>query len=449
MENWLNQIEVEILTRRLLKKGDSVLVAVSGGLDSMVLLHSIGSLAARHKWRPRIAHFNHQLRGRSSNGDENLVRRIAAEMKAPCDIGSADVRGFAKKSGLSIEMAARKLRHEFLARTARKHEIRTVALGHHADDQVELFLMRLLRGAGGEGLGGMKWQSPSPADSKITLIRPLLAHTKEELQRQAGESRIVFREDASNHSLDFHRNKVRHKLIPLLKEFQPALISALLRTVDIVGSEAEFVGREAHKWFRQPTNFEQLPTAVQRRVLLEQLTKLGISPEFTLVEHLRRKGGTTANISASLKITRSPSGLVHLVENPQVSFNEEGVTVHVGTPGKLKFERLNLSWVCQPKSGATFKAVPNTEYFDADKVGSIVTLRHWRPGDRFQPIGMKSPVKLQDLFTNLKIPREDRHRKAVAAADDGRIFWVEGVRISEEFKLLPSSKRRLRWSWKC
>jgi len=152
----LQQVERQIQNHRLLKRGQKILVAVSGGLDSMVLLHCLQALSAKRRWKLAVAHFNHQLRGRSSDADETLVRQTASALKLPFVAGSANVQAFAAKSKLSVEMAARKLRHEFFARVARERHIQVVALAHHADDQVELFFLRLLRGAGGEGVAGMK-----------------------------------------------------------------------------------------------------------------------------------------------------------------------------------------------------------------------------------------------------------------------------------------------------
>jgi len=176
--DFLQNLESNIERRDLLSPGQAVLVAVSGGMDSMVLLRSLKELSEKMCWNICVAHFNHQLRGRSSDADEKLVSKTAAALKLAFVAERADVKSFARKSKVSIEMAARKLRHEFFARTARDRNISTVALAHHADDQVELFFLRLLRGAGGEGLAGMKWQSPSPADKKIMLVRPLLDMTK-------------------------------------------------------------------------------------------------------------------------------------------------------------------------------------------------------------------------------------------------------------------------------
>src|SRR5580658_4177539 len=173
--------------------GQKILAAVSGGVDSMVLLHALKISSAARRWKLIVAHFNHGLRGRASDADEAFVRKAAAALKLSFVAGRADSKKYAKGSKLSIEMAGRKLRHEFLANAAQERKIKCVALAHHADDQVELFFLRLLRGAGGSGLAGMKWRSPSPVDKRITLIRPLLDYSKAELERFARDNKIRYR----------------------------------------------------------------------------------------------------------------------------------------------------------------------------------------------------------------------------------------------------------------
>ena len=263
MTDLFQRTEQNIQNRRLLKRGQAVLVGVSGGLDSMTLLHALHELSSRHRWHLTVAHFNHRLRGRSSNADEELVRQTAAAMRLPFVAGRANVKEFAQKSKLSVEMAARKLRHDFFARAAKERKVRVIALAHHADDQVELFFLRVLRGAGGEGLAGMKWRAPSPVDAKIMLVRPLLDATKAELRRFACENKIPFREDATNTSLDLPRNRVRNELLPLLqRRYQPALAKTVLRLMEIVGAESDLAGEAARQWLVLKRKIERAPRPV-------------------------------------------------------------------------------------------------------------------------------------------------------------------------------------------
>ena len=547
MSELLHHVEQSILGRRLFRPGQRILAAVSGGADSMVLLHVLHELAEKHKWRLTVAHFNHRLRGRSSDADEGLVRRTAGRLKLPVVVEAAEVRELARAQRLSLEMAARKLRHEFLARTARGRDIPTVALAHHADDQLELFFLRLLRGSGGEGLAGMKWRNASPSDAEVQLVRPLLDQPKAVLGEYAAEERIRFREDASNARLDFQRNRIRHELLPLLrKNYQPALDRTISRVIDIVGAEAEFTARAAEEWLRwlgrpkgegrrlkagrrakAEVRFDDLPVAVQRRCVQMQLLGLGIEPGYELVEQLRvsvdrpvalsrtqtpgenspkgvlralaplteegehptsniqhptskgtclrhpwrldvseaqgqakaREAGESSDAPATRQgdrghgmryAVRDNSGIVHLQVTTREEFNSSSKAADLdGKGGEIEFDGVRVSWRADArKAVAPARAGVQQESFDADKVGSPIRLRHWRPGDRFQPIGMACAVKLQDLFTNQKIPRARRRQLLVAATAQGEVFWVEGTRISERFKLTRETIRRLQWRWK-
>ena len=401
-----------------------------------------------------MAHFNHRLRGTASDADERLVRREAARLGLPFVSERADVAGHARRTGLSLEMAARQLRHEFLARAARRLKIKTVALAHHADDQVELFLLRLLRGAGGEGLAGMKFRSLSPADRRVELVRPLLEQPKSALHAYAKERGLRFREDASNAVLEMKRNRVRHRLLPLLaRQYQPAVGEVIRRTMKLLEGEADFVRQTAARWLkaRRHEAFGRLHCAVQRQVVQIQLIRMGIAPTFELVEQLRTEAGQAVSVAPDWLIRRGTEGWLERRVPVERAFRSDERRLDLARPSRRAFfDGLELRWslACSRFPRGRPRPGSSRECLDADKVGSSVTLRHWQPGDRFQPIGMRSAVKLQDLFTNARIPRAERHQRAIGVTANGVIFWVEGLRIGERFKLDKGTVTRLKWHWR-
>jgi len=450
-QRWLGLIEHHILEKKLLCDGQKILVAVSGGLDSMVLLRVLSELTSLHRWKLTVAHFNHQIRGRAANADERLVRETAQSLKIPFVAGRGNVRVAARRDGVSLEMAGRKLRHEFFAATARRNRIPTIALAHHADDQVELFFLRLLRGTGGQGISGMKWANPSPADRAIRLVRPLLDQPKSALRKIARAAEIPFSEDATNAQVEIERNRIRHVLIPALKKFSPAITETVPRLMELAGAEAEAIGDLAERWLasKRRAGFTKLPVAVQRRVIQLQLHALKETPTFDLVESLRLKAGVRIAIANDRVVARDAAGIVRAIQIEEKTFNPLHTEVLLKeASGREQIEVFYLHWKIEARAGAEFTPRPNVECFDADRVGTRIWLRHWNAGDRFQPIGAASSRKLQDLFTNAKVPRSERHQRIVATTSKGELFWVEGLRIAEPFKLRTSTVRRLKWQWR-
>jgi tRNA(Ile)-lysidine synthase len=333
----------------------------------------------------------------------------------------------------------------------------------------------------------MKWQSHSPSDPGIELVRPLLDQPKTVLRNYAAENRVQFREDASNAQRDIQRNRVRHELLPLLRRhYQPALEEVILRAMDIVGAEAEFVADAATEWMEamgvKRADFDRLPLALQRRCVQMHLLAQGVVPDFELVEQLRLKPNRPVNVSRDqfsapvlddpwsdsarhrgrdpvLFALRDAQGVVRLRHKDEAASGSAKLELELGSRGEIEFDGVSVSWRIIPEKGMRRPAPSNehkvrrataggAEYFDADKVGSPIMQRHWQAGDRFQPIGMAKPVKLQDLFTNQKVPRPRRHEATVATNAAGEVFWVEGLRIGERFKLTKATKRRLQWKWK-
>ena len=495
------QVGVSIADRRLFSPRQHILVAVSGGVDSMVLLHILAGLSREHGWKLTIGHLNHQLRGVSSLADERLVLRTARKLNLPIVVSRADVRGFAKAGDLSVEMGARKLRHDFLAQSALERNIPSISLAHHLDDQIELFFLRLFRGGGSQGLAGMKWSNPSPNNRAINLVRPLLECPKSALHEYALEHGIRFREDATNCCLDIQRNRIRHELLPLLREkYQPAVNETISRFMDILNAESEYMNALAEFWLKAnlgrvsgvvkgqgrlrrfnksrpvlPADlavcvFERLPIAMQRRCVQLQLIRQGIAPSFDLVEHLRLcpcqpielgpdcfhpgvlrldPKRTDHTHTEPFRLVRDPGGVVRRSLREHMPFRHGFCQLDLRDDrGRADWEGVRFAWQIHAIKGLRRPGrAPGTELFDADKVGPAVILRHWRPGDRFQPIGMEWPVKLQDLFVNQKVPKEQRRQLAVAVTEQGDLFWVQGLRISERFKLTRSTIRRLHWAW--
>jgi tRNA(Ile)-lysidine synthase len=432
----------------LVPRGGRIVVAVSGGVDSVVLLRLLQRLVKTAHLGLIVAHANHQLR-EAAEGDEQFVQRLAEELGLRCFTDRLPVREEMARTRESVEMVARRLRHGFLARVAAENAAGHIALAHHADDQAELFFLRLLRGAGGEGLGGMKRSSPSPVASSQTLIRPLLDITKAELQAYAASEGLSFREDASNQDRDILRNRVRHELLPLLvRGYSPGIREHVRRTGEMVAAEAEYIQSVADRWLKAGRRvvFPRLHVAVQRAVIRKQLWELGNPGDFELIERLRRE--TAAVMTASgVRVSRRESGQLSLAASPAPgSFLTAVQTVELVSEGGLvNFGGARLRWRLKSASNRNAKQEdnPGVEQLDAGRVGGQLHLRHWRPGDRFQPLGFPRPARLQNLFVNRKIPAALRRQLLVAEAGNGDLCWVEGLPSGETFKLTSRTRRIL------
>lgn len=426
-----------------------VLAAVSGGLDSVVLLRSLWELRAALGLDLAVAHFNHHLRGDDSDADQVFVSNLAVELGLPAFEGSAQMESRAGRSATreSLEMKARRLRHAFLARTALEWGAEAVALAHHADDQAELVLIRLLRGAGGSGLGGMKRESPSPADPRIPLLRPLLDFTKRELESIARQRGWAYREDASNQDPSILRNRIRHQLLPLLEaEYQEGIREVLGRTADVVSEEASFVEETARTWIasRRRRSFEQLHVAVQRAVIRLELWELGHAGGFDLVEKLRTRTSLVSTAPGT-GVRRDLSGVLESVA-PVTTVSEsalredESILVPLtSATGSIPTGDGVFEWRIVTGTARSSVRRPGEELFDLESIGDSLRLRHWKSGDRFQMLGMERAARLQNLFVNRKIPAAQRRRLWLGETEGGVVAWVEGFPTGEAFKVQPAS----------
>ena len=456
-------VETVLRRERILPDGEAVLAAVSGGLDSMVLLDVLHELAGRRGWDLTAAHFNHGLRGEESDGDERLAREVAARLGLDFVSERADVRLAAKAKGISLEMAGRELRHRFLARIAAERGIGWAALGHHADDQLELFFLRALRGAGSEGLGGMRICGRSPYAEGLWLVRPFLERRKADLRAYAAERGLVFREDATNRSGNVLRNRIRHELLPCLASLGLSSVEKnVLRSMRILADEHQFVEAQSREWLRGKgkEKFSELATAVQREVLRLELLRLGVAPSFSWIELLRHsKVGQAVEVCGGRRLQRDERGRLANAVEESVSFLEAEAVVELAVGEMVFFGGLELRFTVQAvgdgrdflrekaKSGSS-KASFGVEFFDAGLLEPRIRLRHWRSGDCFWPIGMAGTVKLQDWFVNEKVPMRERRLRVLAESGKDGLFWVEGMRIGERFKVDSGTKRVVRLEWR-
>lgn len=453
MTELAHRVQRNLESHRLVPDSRRLLVAVSGGLDSMVLLALLRELAGPLRLRLSVAHAHHQLRGPDADADAELVESVARDWELPLVSRRLAVREALERSRESLEMTARRLRHRYLAEIAREFSTERIALAHHADDQVELILLRFLRGAGGEGLGGMAWRNPSPADPALSLVRPLLDLSKADLLRYAETNRVPFREDASNADRQFLRNRVRHELRPFLEtHFNPSVADGLLRTAAVVGADAEFVAQEAERWLQSEgtrPEFGSLHVAVQRAVIRRQLWQSGMDGTFDQIERLRESTQAVPVTRESIVLRGDDGTVRRRAATRPLGYRSERAEVTPTSRSQVRSLSGTRVWLrLGPIRGGPIRPQPFTEQFDAMALKMPVTLRHWGPGDRFQPLGFPGPSKIQNLLVNRKVPAERRRGLVIGADASGEVFWVEGLPPGERFKLTAGTTQVLTLKWR-
>jgi tRNA(Ile)-lysidine synthase len=434
---------------RLLKKGDKVLVACSGGADSVALLAALFELQPVYSLRLCLAHFNHRLR-RSADRDERFVIETARRNSIPVYLRREDIRSYALKQGLNIEEAGRQRRYEFLRATAARIKATKVATGHTLNDQAETVLLRLLRGSGPGGLAGI-----APMIDGL-IIRPLLDVERSEVEAYLREKKITFYEDESNRDLRFMRNRLRLLLIPYLQEhYEPKIIRNLARLAEIVREDEEWLrkiaGQRMEKALTRRKGRLQLdaallaafPRALARRCVREFILRLkGDLRRISLenVEAVRRLGE-----GGELHL---PGGLVMVREKNQVFLKDrrgkpasyehiwDGKrALEIGGAG-LRFtgKRISARTVTRTRFDDDRKAC-----LDAGKIHFPLIVRSRREGDRYRPLGAPGRKKLKELMRAKGIPLRERDRRPVFLSS-GQIIWVLGLPVAEDYKVKPQTK---------
>lgn len=440
----------------LLSPGDKVIVAVSGGGDSIALLDILANLQGV-PLRLVVAHFNHSLRGDESDGDELFVREVAAGYNLPCEIIRVDIKEVATAQGLSLEEAGRNARRAFLMALAEKYSAEAVALGHHRDDQAETVLMRLIRGAAASGLTGMRPKSPEGL-----FVRPILCLSREEISGYLHKGGMHFRVDSSNSDERFLRNRIRHELLPLLKSYNPAITERLNRTAEALAADEDLleliVDAASIRAISSASDHQIIdlcmvkgePKALRKRIYRQAIAGLKGDLRRVSSRHLEaidrlatgRKGGGTVVLPCSMSVAREYNSLFFRHEVSEKAPLLEGVTVEqCGCYSLSNGATVSV----EPVHGVMedFRSPGKDMLFvDAEKFPFPWTVRSFREGDRFIPFGMKGGKKLKDFFIDRKIPAAKR-RGVPLFFCGGEIFWVGGVQAAENSRVNGVAERVL------
>jgi len=440
-----------------------LLVAVSGGQDSVCLLHVLVKLQPELNTELHVAHLDHQLRGAESEADAQYVAELARQFGITSTVEKRDVEAYQAQQRLSLEEAAREVRYTFLAEVAGSIGAEQVAVGHTSDDHVETLLMHLIRGTGTRGLRGLqpisRWQSSA---NNLTIIRPLLQVSRQETADYCRHHQLVTRIDTSNFSLSPLRNRVRQQLLPLLQSYNPRIVETLLRTADIAADDLAFLEKEvARVWDKvvqkhedtivlDKTEFLDLPSGLQRHLLRRAIEDLLGSLKDIEARHIEEV--MDALVKPAGRSLNLPGGLFFSVEYNQYLLGPDPAASSpfpvldgefvLKIPGEVLLPGWRVTASVIKRRQMTDEDDNFSACFDLDKAGDRLVVRSRQSGDRFQPLGMNQTKKLGEFMIDAKIPRAWRRRVPVVCSPH-HILWVVGWRIDNRARVTENTTRVL------
>jgi len=422
--------------QKLFNNRHKIIVAVSGGMDSVALCHLLKTTG----YSIAIAHCNFQLRETESDNDEKFVESIALKMNVPFFSIKFKTKTYSESKGISIQMAARDLRYAWFEEIRKKNKYDYVAIAHHGDDEIETFFINLIRGTGLAGFHGIK-----PKTGKI--VRPLMYSNRKEIEEFIKKNKIKYREDSSNSSLKYLRNKVRHELIPFLKKINPEIEKTIHVEINRIRQvEQEFLAIvEKQKSAIVTKEKELLKIDIEMLIALE-------NRELYLYEFLKPYGfsgdiicqisnGLTSEsgkqyFSSTHRIIKDRSFLILSCRNENITQNYK-----IYRKSKKRQEPIPLQFKFK-KITTDFKILKdnNCAMFDYDKLTFPLIIRKWKSGDFFHPFGMKGKKKLSDYFTDLKLSLYDKENIWLLCNANDDVVWVIGYRINEKYKITSKTK---------
>ncbi len=451
-----SRIEQSIRQLGLFRPGDTLVVALSGGADSSALLDLLSRLPD-YNLHLVVAHLNHTLRGAESDADQEFCRELASRYGAPFEVRRVDVRGMATDLRLNLEDAGRQARIEFLDELRTRYGAAAVVLGHHADDQAETLLMRLLRGAGMTGLSGMAYRNTRG------YVRPLLEISRAELEQYLLNRGLTWREDASNGDTLYLRNRIRHNLLPLLEQYNPEIRASLAATASIIKEDealleelteqafAESWHMEEGRWSCSIPQFRALSRSIRRRVLRHAFKQVTGSLAGVGLTHIEALCGLldsdrpNARLSLPQQVTAVREYDRLLLMKSDKTVCGQGFEILITGPGSYPLPDSSTLTVAVSDAGVC--AVDSrTVQINPASFPFPWLIRTFRPGDRIAPLGMSGRKKVKDVFIDRKIPASERARIPLLFCGED-LLWIVGVSVSELCRTDATVNRAVRVTW--
>lgn len=422
---------------KLFAGGSRVLLAVSGGIDSMVMAWLFRESGTEHS----IAHCNFSLRGAESDGDEEFVKSWAAANNIPFFSTRFDTLGYAATRKISVQMAARELRYGWFSSIILQEGFDALAVAHNLNDNVETFIINLLRGTGLTGLTGMKQHNGD-------VIRPLLFASREEISSFASENKIGYREDSSNVQLKYTRNRIRHTVMPVMEKVNPGMLDAITDTMRHLASSSEivdvYISKLAGELFR--SYGEEAEADIKSLISLTP-----VAPH--IYELFRRYGISPKQTEEVIALLRSDTGRFMFTSTHRL-LNDRGKIIITprnsqapeeycfNTIDEMRISGLFSDIRLTRPSEEAIPASPLIASLDLDLVTFPVTVRPWEPGDRFMPLGMKKMKKISDFLIDLKVPVSNKEKVLLLVSETG-VIWVMGYRIDDRYRITDQTARVL------
>ena len=456
----LDKVIEYIKENEIIKQGDKILVALSGGPDSVCLLHILHRLKEPFNLKLGAIHINHMLRGEEADNDEKYIIKLCDELGINHYVKRIDIEYVARDTNVSLEVAGRNERYKAFEKIREKYEYDKIAVAHNANDQAETVLMRIMRGTGLEGLTGIK-------SKRIDgIIRPILCLNRQEIEEYCEKNNLNPRIDASNYERTYSRNKVRLDILPYMKEnFNKDIIDTLNRMTLLLQKDNEFIEEYSNKCYNiycenygekikvSKNLFEKEMDSIITRVLIRVFKEISNSYQNFEMKHIyevvnlaKKSTGKKLNLTNKIICENLYGDIIfskedkpkEKIEDNEVKINKDDIF------NKVIFDDYTIRFeVVENKNKVEFSKNNLIKLFDYDNIEKEIIIRYRKDGDKITPLGMNGSKKLKDIFIDLKIPREKRDTIPIVCFDDN-ISWVVGYKTSQLFKVTKNTNKILK-----